>query len=347
MQRYQIFKQGRLGHWSSIKVKLEFIMADGDKDKVKVSLEWPISQAMVTQINQRTAYPESRLIHARKRGCANMLTFKLQLVFSSRSQYGNYASVQPRLHLVKGYNATVSWCMRGHNLYSVNFTPTSGKTHTYNQSVTVIAETDAIFDFEVSSIDWIPDGLNTEALKEDLTKLLKSGDLSDVTLTCEDKQFQAHKSILAARSSVFRAMLTKDNGFKEGRAGKECKITIEEADPVAFENFLTFLYGGEFDQDDMDLTLALLELGERYDVQVLKDVCSESLTDSLTDSNYWMCLSRCAKLNVPDLVKEAVKKAVENPKEIRDNDGDWLQLIKQCPELTIVMLDVFQEKMKK
>ena len=50
----------------------------------------------------------------------------------------------------------------------------------------------------------------SDHLKEMLHEMMKSNELADVTLVCDDKkQFKAHKIVLSACSSVFRR-ITKD-----------------------------------------------------------------------------------------------------------------------------------------
>ncbi|RYO90126.1 hypothetical protein DL766_002476 [Monosporascus sp. MC13-8B] len=69
--------------------------------------------------------------------------------------------------------------------------------------------------------------------------LLRSGELSDATIICEDRTFAVHRSIICSRSEWFRAAL--DGPYV---VAKESSVTIEEipADKVWW--LLQFIYGG-------------------------------------------------------------------------------------------------------
>ena len=58
--------------------------------------------------------------------------------------------------------------------------------------------------------------------------------LSDISIICEDKKFHAHKTILAARSDVFEAMLQHEN-TKEAATNQ---VKIDDATAVTVGHFL-------------------------------------------------------------------------------------------------------------
>ena len=91
---------------------------------------------------------------------------------------------------------------------------------------------------------------------------------TDFYFKVDDQSFHVHKFILAARSPVFRAMLSTD--MIESRNGY---VTIEDADPEIFRQFLYFVYTGQLDGP------ASPELGivaDKYDVKNLSDICQVS-----------------------------------------------------------------------
>ncbi|KAL1837792.1 hypothetical protein VTJ49DRAFT_3402 [Mycothermus thermophilus] len=75
-----------------------------------------------------------------------------------------------------------------------------------------------------------------------VTKLLRTGDLSDVTLRCGDYTLNLHKVILCSRSEWFKRALT--GRFKEASTGV---IEIHDVDYQAVDWVVSFIYRGTFD----------------------------------------------------------------------------------------------------
>ena len=67
------------------------------------------------------------------------------------------------------------------------------------------------------------------------------GVLTDVTLTCDGKEFRAHKVFLAAASDYFSAMFTV--GMLE--TDMDC-AEIQGVDAVALELLVDYCYTGEY-----------------------------------------------------------------------------------------------------
>lgn len=61
-----------------------------------------------------------------------------------------------------------------------------------------------------------------------------ASDSYDVTLTCNDVKFPAHKAILAARSDVFAAMFQ----HKDTEEAATNEVKIDDADVNTLNNFL-------------------------------------------------------------------------------------------------------------
>ncbi|OAA38683.1 BTB/POZ domain protein [Beauveria brongniartii RCEF 3172] len=74
-----------------------------------------------------------------------------------------------------------------------------------------------------------------------LGHLLKSGQFSDLTLVCSDKEFNVHKAVVCAQSKVVAAAIREP--FQESKTGK---IVIEEYDTDTVENMVEFLYTGDY-----------------------------------------------------------------------------------------------------
>ena len=75
-------------------------------------------------------------------------------------------------------------------------------------------------------------------LKPMLRDLLSSGQISDVILSVDGKDFHVHKFVLSFRSPVFAAMFSHQN-TKESQEGR---VIIEDVPEKEFEAFLEHLY---------------------------------------------------------------------------------------------------------
>lgn len=68
-------------------------------------------------------------------------------------------------------------------------------------------------------------------------EMRKLDELCDITLRVNRREIRAHRVVLAACSSYFRAMLT--TGFLESNLGT---ISLQDCDETAVEQLVDFLY---------------------------------------------------------------------------------------------------------
>lgn len=104
-------------------------------------------------------------------------------------------------------------------------------------------------------------------LTSDLGKLLETGFMSDVTITIDEEEFKVHKSILAARSEVFR------RNFEQA---EEVNFSIDNCSIDTFKPFLKFIYTAEFKPQEVDL-LEMFALAGKFRVKDLGSLCSMNL----------------------------------------------------------------------
>ena len=101
----------------------------------------------------------------------------------------------------------------------------------------------------------------------------------DVTFIVDQKEFQAHKIILRARSPVFAAMFQHD--MKEAALNR---VNIVDIEPDIFQAVLRFIYS-----DQVDLTFdncaSLLAAADRYFIDLLKWKCEHFLIENLSMEN--------------------------------------------------------------
>ncbi|KAI3898085.1 hypothetical protein MKW92_041879, partial [Papaver armeniacum] len=123
---------------------------------------------------------------------------------------------------------------------------------------------------------------------QNLKGLLESELGSDITFHIGSEEFRARKSILAARSPVFKAMFF---GLV-GNPDMETPV-IEEFDPFAFKAMLLFLYSDELpeahelsDSDSVCTSTTimkhLLAVADRFDLARLKLMCEAKLCEDIT-----------------------------------------------------------------
>ena len=72
---------------------------------------------------------------------------------------------------------------------------------------------------------------------KDMGNLLLDTETSDVVLLCQGEEIRVHKSILNARSPVFRAML--QSPMLESTKGE---VRIEDADKDVLKEMLSYIY---------------------------------------------------------------------------------------------------------
>ncbi len=112
---------------------------------------------------------------------------------------------------------------------------------------------------------------NKDDILKDVGSMLDSGDTADVHLVCGDTEFPCHRSLLAARSSVFKTMFYGKGDYKESKTGQ---VTLEEFKPEEVKQFLQFVYTGDCDFTEVD-PWQILALSHMYEVEMLKKTCGQ------------------------------------------------------------------------
>jgi speckle-type POZ protein len=129
-------------------------------------------------------------------------------------------------------------------------------------------------------------GNNDQTLILDQLGLLFSTmDLSDVTFIIDDRQFSAHKIVLAMRSPVFKAMF--HHPTKEVLSSK---VVVKDIDPDVFQEVLRFIYTGKTQSMDK-LALGILAAADKYLLEELKIQCETHLIRQMSAENCLELLS--------------------------------------------------------
>ncbi|XP_057324131.1 speckle-type POZ protein-like [Microplitis mediator] len=114
---------------------------------------------------------------------------------------------------------------------------------------------------------------------DDYRKLYKNKKNTDVTIVVGNKEFQAHKQIIMARSPVLKSMIT--HALKEGLYSK---VNIEDISPEIFKQVLEYIYTDEVINLDDD-AFNLLEAARKYQLLSLEKFCEHSLCTTLRYGN--------------------------------------------------------------
>ena len=88
------------------------------------------------------------------------------------------------------------------------------------------------------------------SFEEELWGAARALNLTDFMFLVGSASFPAHRSLLAARSPVFAAML--NSGLEEAQTGQ---VLINDTDPETFGLFLRFLYVGELEGDEGEMVI--------------------------------------------------------------------------------------------
>lgn len=161
--------------------------------------------------------------------------------------------------------------------------------------------------------------------------------MSDVQIKCEDQTFDAHQVILATRSPVFRAMFQAEMKEKDSR-----QLVIRDLKATVIPEMLKYIYTGSCcvkdEKPDMEEVSALLEAADKYQMDVLKEMCEKVLSSTLLIDNALQLLSLGDMHSAHDLKKNALDIIVNNAKKVTETEA-WKDFAKSRPHLLIAVFE--------
>ncbi|KAM3193772.1 hypothetical protein ACQJBY_070415 [Aegilops geniculata] len=137
---------------------------------------------------------------------------------------------------------------------------------------------------------------------------------SDVTFLVCNESFRAHKSILDARSPVFKAQFFGEMIEKSSR-----RVEIKDKEPEAFGAMLHFIYTDTIPelekQEEASTVMAqhLLAAADRYGVDRLKLICEAKLSRGITVETAATTLALAQQHNCSRLKAKCVKFILSTP----------------------------------
>ena len=158
-----------------------------------------------------------------------------------------------------------------------------------------------------------------EELSKNVGNLVLNDDYSDVAFIVEERRFPAHRVILAARCSYFRALLF--GGMKEAEMNIEISIGDTSAD--AFEILLKYIYTGKMKISNVkegDI-IDILGLANKYGFTALESALSAHLLSTLTGDNACVLYDVAILYSLADLQNGTAEFIDRNALEILNSDS--------------------------
>ncbi|XP_047085959.1 BTB/POZ and MATH domain-containing protein 1-like [Lolium rigidum] len=175
---------------------------------------------------------------------------------------------------------------------------------TVNVGVTIMSQCRAL---ENTPIVVLPSDMH-----RDFGDLLSSKAIVDVEFLVGGETFSAHRSVLAARSPVFRAEFLSP--MKESTATGP--IRIDDMEAQVFKALLTFMYTDALpdmdQQEEYAMTQHLLVAADRYGLDRLKLICEDKLSSGIDTSSVAAILALADQHNCSEL-KEACLAFLREP----------------------------------
>ena len=185
---------------------------------------------------------------------------------------------------------------------------------------------------------------NEKTFSESFSQFHLSKEMSDVQIKCEDQTFDSHQLILSARSPVFRAM------FQAEMKEKDLKIVeIQDLKAKVIPEMLKYIYTGNCcvndKKPDTEKVIELLEAGDKYQMDILKEMCETVLSGKLVLDNALQLLSLGDRHSAQDLKKNALDMIVTNAKKIIGTE-EWKDCAENRPHLLIVVAEAMAASKK-
>ncbi|KAK9686478.1 MATH domain [Popillia japonica] len=163
-------------------------------------------------------------------------------------------------------------------------------------------------------------------LSDDLGLLFENQKFSDVTLSVAGREFQAHKSILAARSPVFQAMFEH-----EMEERKHNRVDITDVDHEVLREMLRFIYTGKASNLEK-MADDLLAAADKYALERLKVMCEEALCTNLSIENAAEILILADLHSADQLKAQAIDFINTHATDVMETPG-WKSMIQTHPHL--------------
>ena len=141
---------------------------------------------------------------------------------------------------------------------------------------------------------------------------------TDVTIVTSEKEFKAHKVVLASQSSFFETRLEERWTEHGGN-----QIEMRDVPAITMDTILTYMYTGKV----VDIDKAAHELlprADEYQLDGLKTLCEEALCKSLTAQSVIDILMMADTHNAPNLKQSCLTFIAKNISDVKKSSA-WTE----------------------
>ena len=178
-------------------------------------------------------------------------------------------------------------------------------------------------------------------LSETMEEARKNDLFTDVTLVAGDKEFKAHRAVLASQSPFFKTR------FEQHWQREDNKVEMIDLTSDILEAMISFMYTGKVPNTDT-LAFQLLPAAEEYGLVGLRFLCERVLSDSLSSQNVIENIILAATHNADGLRSACMSYITKNPSEAQKSEG-WRQMkaTREREGLRVEILDAIAESLIK
>ncbi len=197
--------------------------------------------------------------------------------------------------------------------------------HLVNGHLTIFCEIKTVIPKEHLSgtIACEPFSSSEGQLIDNMEALFQDRKFTDVSLVVRGRQFEAHKSILSARSPVFAAMFQHPTREKMSN-----QIVVQNIEPEVFHEVLRYIYTGRVPRlyhMEEPMASQLFYAADKYLLEKLKQECEKHLINQLSAENCLKLLSLADRHTAVSLKQNALDYVRRFPAEVMETDN-WKKL---------------------
>jgi len=176
--------------------------------------------------------------------------------------------------------------------------------------------------------------LPRSTLASDWSHLLEEGTFADVTFAVAGAHVRAHRAVLAARSTYFRAML--QSGCKE--AQPDAVVSVSDVSEAAFRALLTYVYSDRLELDDQNVMDVMCKAHE-YDMRSLYTHCKRYVSHHISKVNAVAWLIAAEARGLDEAFEFSLRFVATHIRVVRKDGRDQFAGLQDHPKLMMRILE--------